>query len=127
MNESRTATEVLKTLHEARLRGDLAGMCELFAARGTFRIAGATDGKPVSIEADGLTGFAPWLRMMVRVFTVTNYQLLSAVGEPDRAAFLWRADITSRITGISVATELMDLAEVRGGRLVRYHEIYTPR
>jgi len=127
VTERGMAESVIRELHGARVRGDLAGMCQLFAAHGTFRIAGASDGKPISVAADDLEAFKPWLAMMVKVFRVANYELVTEIIDGDRAAVLWRADIRSRITGVSVATELVDLIEIRDGRIARYNELFTPR
>jgi len=38
----------------------------------------------------------------------------------------WRADIHSRITGAVVSTELIDLIEVRAGRILSYTEYFVP-
>lgn len=127
MSESREAERTIRALHDARVRGDLAAMCSLFAPEGEFRIAGASDGKPISVDAKSLAEFTPWLSMMVKVFRITNYDLKTEIVDAQRAAVLWHADIRSRITGVSVATELVDMVEVRKGLIVRYNELFTPR
>ena len=127
MSDRGMTEQVIRELHEARVRGDLAAMCALFADRGVFRISGASDGKPISVSAEDLASFKTWLSMMVKVFRVTNYERVTQIIEGPRGAVLWRADIRSRITGVSVATELVDLVEVSDGRIVRYNELFTPR
>ena len=127
MSDSREAEQTIRALHAARVRGDLNAMCTLFAPDGEFRIAGASDGKPIAVDAKSLAEFTPWLSMMVKVFRITNYDLKTEIYDAQRAAVLWHADIRSRITGVSVATELVDLVEVRGGHIVRYNELFTPR
>jgi ketosteroid isomerase-like protein len=39
----------------------------------------------------------------------------------------WRANIHSKITGATVPTELVDLVEVRNGRIVSYIEFFAQR
>jgi ketosteroid isomerase-like protein len=39
----------------------------------------------------------------------------------------WRAKVYSRISGTTVLTELMDLVEVRDGRVASYIEFFVPR
>ncbi len=119
--------EVIDALHAARLAGDLAGMCRLFADQGEFEIRGASADKPIAITAHGIGEFRPWLAMMVKVFRLTGYTRLSVVQEPPRAAVRWRTDIHSKVTGITVATDLIDLIEVRAGRIVQYSEFFVPR
>lgn len=118
---------LIRELHAARVRGDLTAMCGAFAEQGRFQIAGSSEGKPVSIAASGIKEFRPWLSMMVKAFRVTEYQLLSLVIEGSRGAAHWRARIDSKITGVSVVTELVDLVDCRSGRIVEYTEFFVPR
>jgi ketosteroid isomerase-like protein len=113
-------------LHAARVRGDLAGMCRTFRADGQFRIAGASEGKPVSISAGNLAEFEQWLRVLVKAFRVTDYSLVSLIVDGPRAAAHWHARIQSRITNVTVATELVDLIEVSDGAIARYSEFFVP-
>jgi ketosteroid isomerase-like protein len=118
---------LIRELHAARVRGDLPAMCRVFADDGSFQIAGASDGKPIAITASGLREFRPWLAMMVKAFRLSDYVLLSLVIDGERAAAHWRVRIHSKITGITVPTELVDLVEVRAGRMVTYAEFFVPR
>jgi ketosteroid isomerase-like protein len=126
MTERRVAERMIRELHAARVAGDLASMCRLFAEQGHFRIAGSGADKPISISARDLTSFRPWLSMLVKVFRVTDYQLLSFIFEGSRATAHWRATINSKITGIAVPTELVDLVEFDGERIVGYSEFFVP-
>jgi ketosteroid isomerase-like protein len=121
------AEKIIGDLHSARVAGDLAAMCRLYADRGEFRIAGASADKPIAIAAHDLAGFRPWLSMLVKVFRITNYQRLAFVFEGTRATAHWRADIHSKITGITVPTELVDLVEFDDERIVGYCEFFVPR
>jgi ketosteroid isomerase-like protein len=124
----RTAAErTVQELHSARIGGDLAGMCRLFADHGRFEIAGASADKPIAIRAQGLTEFKPWLAMMTKVFKLSDYELISLIVEGPRLAAHWRANIYSKVTGVTVATELVDLIELRDGRIQSYNEFFVPR
>lgn len=127
MTERAVAMRVVDELHAARTRGDLVGLCRVFADSGQFEIRGASADKPVCITATTLAEFRPWLSMMVKVYQLRNYQLLSLVVEAPRASAHWRADITSKVTGITVPTELVDLIEIRAGRIEGYREFFVPR
>jgi ketosteroid isomerase-like protein len=126
MSERAVAERLVKGLHEARVRGDLAAMCGLFSDRGTFTIAGASADKPIGIREETLTAFKPWLSMMVKVFRLSEYELLSLVIEWPKATAHWRVKINSKVTGITVATELVDLIEIRDGKIVSYAEFFVP-
>ena len=127
MSERAVAEHLIQQLHAARVGGDLAALCRLFAEEGRFEIAGASADKPVAIRADGLAAFRPWLAMLLKVFRLSDYTLLSLIVEGPRAAAHWRANIYSKVTGITVPTELVDLVELKGERIVSYNEFFVPR
>ncbi len=52
--------------------------------------------------------------------------MLSVVVDGNRAAVHWRVDIHSKITGVVVPTELVDLVEVSDGRVAAYREFFAP-
>jgi ketosteroid isomerase-like protein len=127
VTERIVAERMIHELHGARVRGDLSGMCRLFAQDGRFEIVGASADKPISIRATSLAAFQPWLAMMVKVFRLSDYGLLSVIVEWPRAAVHWRADIHSKVTGVTVPTELVDLVEIRDERFIIYSEFFVPR
>lgn len=127
MSERIVAERILEQLHTARLAGDLAGMCSVFAGAGRFEILGASADKPIAIRATNLAEFRPWLAMMVKVFRLTNYQLLSLTVEMPRAVAHWRVDIFSKVTGATVPTELVDVLHIEAERIAAYTEFFAPR
>lgn len=127
MTTREVAERIVSDLHAARANGDLAAMCRLFTDRGEFRIAGASADKPIAIDAHDLAGFRPWLSMLVKVFRIGGYERLSFLFEGTRASVHWRADIHSKITGVTVPTELVDLVEFQDDRIVKYCEFFVPQ
>jgi ketosteroid isomerase-like protein len=127
VTERGVAERIVRDLHAARVAGDLAGMCRLFAQSGRFEIAGASADKPIAIRAQSLVEFRPWLAMMTKVFRISDYHLISLVVEMPRAAAHWRVNIFSKVTGVTVATELVDLIEVQDDRIQSYSEFFVPR
>jgi ketosteroid isomerase-like protein len=127
VSERAVAERLIQQLHAARVGGDLAALCRLFAEDGRFEIAGASADKPVAIRAEGLAAFRPWLAMLLKVFRLSDYMLLSLIVEGPRAAAHWRANIYSKVTGITVPTELVDLVELKDERIVSYNEFFVPR
>jgi ketosteroid isomerase-like protein len=127
VTERAAAERMVSELHMARLAGNLAGMCRLFADQGRFEIAGASADKPIAIRAETLADFRPWLSMMTKVFRLTDYQLISLVVEGPHVSAHWRVNIFSKVTGVTVPTELVDLLELRDGRIQTYSEFFVPR
>jgi ketosteroid isomerase-like protein len=126
MTERAEMENLVQRLHGARVAGDLAGILATFSDDVSFRIAGASDGKPISITATGVKQVRPWLAVMVKSFWMTDYALSSLIVEGSKAAALWQVTTHSRITGLEVPTELVDLIEVRDGRITSYTEFFTP-
>ena len=127
MTERAVAQRMVRELHMARVGGDLAGMCRLFADDGRFEIAGASADKPIAIRAQGLAEFRPWLAMMTKVFRLSDYHLISLIVESPRISAHWRVNILSKVTGVTVPTELVDLIELRDDRIQTYNEFFVPR
>lgn len=127
MSERIVAERIIKQLHAARVGGDLAGMCGVFAGAGRFEILGASADKPIAIRATNLVEFRPWLSMMVKVFRLSNYELLSLTVEMPRAVAHWRVDIFSKVTGATVPTELVDVVHIDAERIAGYTEFFAPR
>jgi hypothetical protein len=95
-----------------------------FSAR--LRIVGSTDGKPIAIAAIGIAEIRPWLSVLVKTFRLTQYTILSLSVDVPRAAAHWRVDIHSKIIGVVVPTELVELIDVRGGRISSHIEFFVP-
>src|SRR5262249_10635108 len=87
---------------------------------------GASDGKPIAIEARGTVAIRAWLAIMVKTFRLSNHEIFAMLIDGDHSAVHWRADIHSRITGASVRTELVDLIQVRDDRILTYREFFGP-
>ncbi len=127
MTDRRDTDQLLRELHAARIDGQLARLCAVFAEDAVFRIAGTSEGKPITIAATGIEEIRPWLAMLVKTFRLTGYEASPSVIEGHRAMINWRAQIHSKITGAVVSTELVDLVEVRNGRIGSYFELFVPR
>lgn len=124
--ERETMEALLRELHAARLAGELERLCALFDPEGQLRIVGTSDGKPITVEARGIEQIRTWLGMLVRTFRLSDYECLAMLIDGQSGSMHWRADIRSRITGQRVATELIDLVETRGGRILRQTEFFVP-
>ncbi len=116
----------LLELYDARINGPLDRLCSMFAPEVRFRIAGTSSGKPIAIAAQGMEAFRPWLAMLVKTFKLSDHQVLSLLVDGERAAVHWTASVHSRITGIRVQTEFVDLIELRQLQIVSYAEFFVP-
>jgi ketosteroid isomerase-like protein len=126
MSDRSQVEQLVKELHAARIAGDLERLCRLYAPDARLRIAGSSDGKPIAIDASRIARIRPWLSILVKTFRLSKYQLLSVTIEGRQAAAHWRVDIESKITGIVIPTELVDLLEVREGQIASQIEFFVP-
>ena len=118
---------LLRELYAARSSGDLDRVCRVFAADAKFQIAGASEAGPAGIKANGIREFRPLLAFMIKTFKLGELTIRTMEIQEDKATVRWQADVQSRITGATVPTELIDLVEVRDGKIVNYNEVFMPR
>jgi ketosteroid isomerase-like protein len=117
---------LLRELYSARQQGELDRLCELFAPTALFKIAGASDGKPISILAHGAAEIRGWLSIMLKSFRVVDYEPVFQAIDGTHAAVHWHAGIHSKVTGTTTPTEFIDLVQVVDGRIISYVEFFVP-
>jgi ketosteroid isomerase-like protein len=127
MTDRLVTERLLHRLYAARVQGDLPGLIATFSKDAAFRFAGASNPVPVSISATGVDQFKPLLSILIKTFKINEHSIESMLIDGEKAAVHWRADIFSRITGIMVPTELVDIIEVRGGLVASYTEFFVAR
>lgn len=127
MADKSAIDRLLRQLYAARVRGDLDAVCATFAGDAHFQVAGASYSKPIAITAAGVGEFRPWLALMIKTFRLSNLEILSIIIDGSKAAVHWRVQIYSRITGVPVLTELIDVIEIRADRIASYVEFFVPR
>jgi len=118
---------LLRQLYAARVAGDLNGVCQTFANDAKFEIAGTSQTSPIAISAAGLDQIRTWLALLIKTFQLSDQTILAMIIDDSTAAVHWRAKIRSRITGTTILTDLVDLVQVRDGRIASYTEFFVPR
>lgn len=118
--------QLLRDLYAARVSGDIAAVYEKFSPDARFQIAGASHSTPVAVTAVGAGEYRPLLAIMVKTFKLSDEQIMSLLIDGTKAAVHWRAKIFSRLTGTTVATELVDMIEIHEGRIGSYIEFFAP-
>jgi ketosteroid isomerase-like protein len=118
---------LMRELYAARERGDLDAVCRSFSNDASFQIASASRAGRVAIKAIGIDEIRPLLALLIKTFKLDEMATLTMTIDSSRATIHWRADVHSRITGATVPTELIDIAEVRDGCIVNFNEVFVPR
>ena len=127
MSQRDDIERLLQRLYTDRAGGDLDGVCRAFADDVRFEISGASPASRMAMSAQGLAEARKWLTLLVKSFQIGELAILGMIIEGERAAVQWRASIRSRITGVTVLTDLVDLVQVRKGRIAVYTEYFVPR
>lgn len=119
---------LLLELYAARVRSDLAAVCATFTNDASFQVSGASsNASPIAMKAHGIGEFRPLLAIMIKSFKLSEQTILAMLIDGQKAAVHWRAKIHSRIAGTTVLTELIDVIEIRDGRIASYTEFFVPR
>lgn len=118
--------QLLRDLYAARVSGDIAAVYDKFSPDARLQIAGASHSTPVAVTAVGSGQYRPLLAIMIRTFKLSDEQIMSLLIDGTKAAVHWRAKIFSRLTGTTVLTELVDMIEIRDGRIGSYIEFFAP-
>ncbi len=117
---------LLRELYAARVSADFEGLCALFSEDAKFELTCASAENRTSVDTKGVGEFRPLLKLLVRTFKISDQVILATIIDGSKAAVHWRAKIYSRITGSTVATEFIDIFEVRERRISSYLEFFVP-
>jgi ketosteroid isomerase-like protein len=118
---------LMREFYTARGRGDLEAVLGLFSAEVGFQIASARQGSSVAIKANGISELRPLLALLIKTFGLVDLTIRSITVDGAQAAVHWSVKVRSRITGSTVATELIDIVEVRKGCIVDFNEVFVQR
>jgi ketosteroid isomerase-like protein len=113
----------LRDAYAARCRGDIDTICKAFCDDVHYEMAGSTEASPVAARVKGGANFRQMLGQQIKLFEMSDPEILSMVIEGDKAAVRWRAKVRSTVTGQAVTTELFDFIEFKDGRIASFVEL----
>jgi ketosteroid isomerase-like protein len=122
MSSRSDVERIMRDAYAARLRGDIDAICRIFADNATFQMAGTHNASPVAIRSDGVSQFRPLIEQMIKTFELSDHQIVSMIVEGSKAAVHWRARIRSTVTGVTAVSDLLDLVEIKDGRIASFVE-----
>ena len=112
----------IKDAYAARKRGDVDSIVKMFTDDAHFQLAGAYVTSPVAVETMSSGDLKAALTALVATFEWLEQDIQSILVEGDKAAVHWRGKIRSTVTGEVVDTELVDLFELKDGRISSFVE-----
>jgi ketosteroid isomerase-like protein len=117
-------SSIEKLLHEAyaaRVRGDIETIGRIFADNARFEVAGSSQVSAIPARVEGAQ-IRPLISQMIKTFQMSDFRILSMVIEGSKAAVHWRVKVRSSVTGETADTQLIDIVEVKDGRIVSFVE-----
>jgi ketosteroid isomerase-like protein len=120
---TRAAVErVVRSAYAARKAGELAAACGHFAEDGRFSIAGDRLASPIAGSAEGHEAIRAALAGVMGALDWVSHDIVELLVEGDRAAVRSRATVRAKATGEEVETEMLDLIQVRDGKIISFHQ-----
>ncbi len=117
--------EIEKTIRDAyaaRKKGDIDAILKFFTEDARFQLAGAYTASPVAVQTAGTGQLKAALTAMVGIFEWLEQDIQTVIIEGEKAAVHWRGKIRSTLSGETVQTDLVDLVEMRDGRICSFIE-----
>jgi ketosteroid isomerase-like protein len=108
---------LVEKAYVARKKGDVSQLLPLFTETGRFKAVGAE-------AARGYAEQGPALEGLIKAFELLDYKIHSMVIEGSKAAVHWQGKFRSTATGKVVETDLLDLIEVKDGRIASFDNFF---
>jgi ketosteroid isomerase-like protein len=122
MSDRSSVEKLLREAYAARMRGDIDTIGRIFADNARFEMAGSSQVSRVPARVEGAGQIRPLISQMIKTFELSDLRILSMIIEGSKAAVHWRVKVRSSVTGETADTQLMDLVEVKDGRITSFVE-----
>ena len=122
-----TRDEMLRVMGDgyiARVNGDVDKLLAVFTPDAKFSLNAAPPQPTVSVMTEGAGGMRTALSQLVEAFEFKDLKIIDSVVEGSKAAIRIRFTVTSRATGKTAVTELLDLIEFRDGKVASYRQFF---
>jgi ketosteroid isomerase-like protein len=114
--------KLVREAYRRRVAEDVAGVCELFAPEAEFHFVAAPKASAASFAANGRPALSPLMERLIKTFQLKDFNLKAVLIDGNRVAAHWNARVRSTINGLEVVTDVMDLMEVRDGKIASFIE-----
>jgi ketosteroid isomerase-like protein len=114
--------DMVREAYDRRIADDVEGTLEFFSPDVEFRVAGgAVPGTP-PMAATGREQLRALLSQIVKTFVISDFKIKSMQVDGANVAVHWHAHMRSTINGEEADTEIVDLIELRDGRIASFLE-----
>jgi ketosteroid isomerase-like protein len=122
MSDRSSVEKVLREAYEARVRGDIDTIGRIFAENARFEVAGSSQVSAIPARVEGAGQIRPLIGQQIKTFQMSDLRILSMIIEGGKAAVHWRVKVHSSVTGETADTQLVDIVEVKDGRIASFVE-----
>ncbi|MBV9557852.1 MAG: nuclear transport factor 2 family protein [Pseudolabrys sp.] len=104
------------------MRNDFDAIAGIFAPDMHYHMMGSPDGAGMVVQAASLSEFRPLTEQMMTTFQMSDLHIRNIVIEGEKAVVHWQVRIQSGSTGDAALTDLCDILEFKGDRIVSFVE-----
>ena len=114
--------KLVQEAYRRRVQQDVVGVCDMFAPEVDFRFAAAPKVQAASFAAAGRPALRPLMEQLVKTFQLKDFALKTVLIDGNRVAAHWTALVRSTVNGHEINTDVLDLMEIRDGKIVSFIE-----
>jgi ketosteroid isomerase-like protein len=117
--------DVHKLIHDvyaARRSGDVDKILSFFGDEPVFVMAGEPAASPVALSCESRTNLHATITQLVGAFEFLDQDIHTILVDGNRAAVHWRGRLRSTRTGEIAETELVDIVELRDGKIATFKQ-----
>ena len=122
MAERAAREAIIREIYDARMRGDVDGILRHVDDDIQFSIAGCGASSAVPCSVSGAEQLRDTMGQLVSTFEFSNGRVLDMLIEGDRAVVHSRVQVRAPASGEQAETELVDLVEFRGNKVVSFRQ-----
>lgn len=115
--ERQDVHDLIHGVYAARRAGDVAGVLSHFGEQPTFVMAGAPTASAVALSCDNRADLQTALTHLVGAFEFIEQDIHTILVDGNKAAVHWHGRLRSTKTGEIVDTEIVDVVELRDGKI----------
>lgn len=122
MNRRDEIEAIVRTVYEARVRGDIDTVMKHFAPDAHFSLVGSASASPVPMTCTGHGAIRETMRRLCESFEFIRADMLSLVVEGDRATIHSEVHIRVPATSREAVTEFADMVRFEGNKIASFKQ-----
>lgn len=109
--------QTIQDAYAARVRGDVDGVMQAFAAGANFRINAAPSQPQLAHVTEDADALRKAIAQLIDTFEFSDMKIVDSIVEGPRAAVRMSFTVQAKPTGKKVRTEVLDVFEFKDGKI----------